>query len=215
MLDELKNAYKIVGYGLRIKTQLGLAALFAGLGILFEILSGGELSTGSFYIVLSGMFIYQLIISTDVSTLVQSSPYKKKIQCTYPILATAPWLYLTLTILSIVHAIFARESEEKYLTMCRLTVLLGCLLFVLMFYFGLAYKFFVGATVFMVISVFPPIIIFDNENRLSAMCTNLGVCTLIAYLLMTLGVVCCWLVTRLTYKKELSKIAFKAALRTK
>lgn len=215
MLDELKNAYKIVGYGLRIKTQLGLAALFAGLGILFEILSGGELSTGSFYIVLSGMFIYQLIISTDVSTLVQSSPYKKKIQCTYPILATAPWLYMTLTILSVVHAIFARQSEEKYLIMCRLTILLGCLLFILMLYFGLAYKYFVAATMFMVISVFPPIYIFENENSLSAKCTNLGVCTLIAYLLMTLGVVCCWFVTRLIYKKELSKLAFKAALRTK
>ena len=39
MLDELKNAYKIVGYGLKIKTQLGLAAMFAGLGILIEIFS--------------------------------------------------------------------------------------------------------------------------------------------------------------------------------
>ena len=215
MLEELKNAYKIVGYGLKIKTQLGLAAAFAGMGIFFEILSGGEDSVGSFYIVLSGMFIYQLIVSTDISTLVQSSPYKKKIQCTYPILATAPWLYMTLTILSIVHAIFARESEEKYLTMCRLTILLGCLLFILMIYFGLAYKFFVGGTVFMIISVFLPIIMFQNENPLSAKCTNLGVCTLIAYLLMTLGVVCCWLVTRLTYKKELSKLAFRASLRTK
>ncbi|MCR4791832.1 MAG: hypothetical protein K5871_03720 [Lachnospiraceae bacterium] len=215
MLEEFKNAYKLVQYGLKIKTQLGLAALFAVIGIVIEVLGQGEVPTGSFYIVLSGMFIYQLIISVDISTLVQSSPYKKKIQCSYPLIATAPWVFLTLTILTVIHAIYVSQSPEKYLVMCRMTMLLGSLLFILMVYFGLAYKYFIASTILMFISVFFPIFIFQNETITGKYFTNFGVCVFLAYLLTTIGTFLCWLICRLTYRKELSKLAFKAALRTK
>ena len=215
MLDELKNAYKLVQYGLKIKMQLGMAVLFVVLGIGIEILAQGQVVTGSFYIVLSGMFIYQLIISVDNSTLVQSSPYKKKIQCTYPLIATAPWVYMTLTIISVIHGIFAQESAEMYSTMCRMTLLLGALLFILMIYFGLAYKYFIIGTVVMFVSVFPPIIILQNDNPLTALFTSYPACVVISYVLTTLGVIGCWIIAKVTYKRDLDKWAFKAAMKTK
>ena len=89
-MKELINAYKIVGYGAKIKTQFLLALVFLIIGIFIEIASEGTVSTGSFYIVLSGLFLYQMIVSSDISTLVQSSPYKKKIQCVYPMIAVIP-----------------------------------------------------------------------------------------------------------------------------
>ena len=215
MLDELKNAYKLVQYGLKIKMQLGMAVLFVVLGIGIEIAAQGQVVTGSFYIVLSGMFIYQLIISVDNSTLVQSSPYKKKIQCTYPILATAPWVYMTLTIISVIHGIFAQESAEMYSTMCRMTLLLGALLFILMIYFGLAYKYFIIGTVVMFVSVFPPIFTLQNDNPLTALFTSYPACVVISYVLTTLGVIGCWIIAKVTYKRDLDKLAFKAAMKTK
>ena len=38
MLDELKNAYKLVQYGLKIKAQLGFAVLFVYLAV-FSLIS--------------------------------------------------------------------------------------------------------------------------------------------------------------------------------
>ena len=65
MFSELKNAYKIVQYGLSLKKQLAFAVGFALIGIVLEIVTQGRQATGAFYIVLSGLFIYQLIISAD------------------------------------------------------------------------------------------------------------------------------------------------------
>ncbi len=215
MLDELKNAYKLVQYGLKIKTQLGFAVLFVLIGIGIEVISKGQVVTGSFYIILSGIFIYQLIISVDNSTLVQSSPYKKKIQCTYPLLATAPWVYMTLAVLSVIHWIFSRESAEAYGAMCRMTILLGVLLGVLMLYTALAYKYFILVTVVMFVSVFIPIFVLQDENKISIHLNNFGACVAVSFLITTLGVIGCRLLAKATYKHELDKLAFKAAMKTK
>ena len=129
MLSELKNAYKLVQYGLSLKKQLGFAALFAGIGIVLEIVTQGRQSTGAFYIVLSGLFIYQLIISSDVSTLVQSSPYKKKIQCFYPIISVVPWTYITFTIIVVIHWLFAKAGGERLIREHAMNIfLIGCFL---------------------------------------------------------------------------------------
>ena len=61
LLNELKTAYKIVGYGAKIKVNFMMAGLFLLLGIFFEFATKGMQITGSFYIVLSGMFLYPLI----------------------------------------------------------------------------------------------------------------------------------------------------------
>ena len=166
MLSELKNAYKLVQYGLSLKKQLGFAALFAGIGIVLEIVTQGRQSTGAFYIVLSGLFIYQLIISADVSTLVQSSPYKKKIQCFYPIISVVPWTYITFTIIVVIHWLFAKAGGERLIREHAMNIfLIGCFLFVTMIYFGVTYKFFVISTVCMVISITIPITVVNILSR--------------------------------------------------
>ena len=215
MIEELKNAYKLVQYGLSLKKQMAFAIGFAVIGVALDAFTRGRQVTGSFYIVLSGLFIYQLIISSDVSTLVQSSPYKKKIQITYPLIAVIPWNYITFTIVVLLHWLFIKADGEEYLVTHSSNIfLLGILLMITMSYFGLSYKFFISSTVVMVFLVFgamiPVNIMLRNESPLF---NSYGTCVAIAYGLLTVGIVISFILSKLVYKFELSKLAFRMMLK--
>ena len=214
MFSELKNAYKLVQYGLSLKKQLGFAVLFAAIGLVLEVVTQGRQSIGAFYIVLSGLFIYQLIISSDVSTLVQSSPYKKKIQCFYPIISVVPWTYITFTIIAVIHGLFAKAGgKELTQTHAQNIFLIGCFLFVTMIYFGVTYKFFVVSTVLMCVSILIPITAVNILSRSgSTLFDSYGKCVAIAYILLTIGSLGGYLLAQITYKYELSKLAFRGML---
>ena len=214
MFKELKNAYKIIQYGLSVKKQLGFAIMFAAIGIALELVTKGTQPVGAFYIVLSGLFIYQMIISSGVSTLIQSSPYKKKIQCTYPLLAVIPWTYITFTIIVIIHGIFAKGTDPETGSQYGANILLiGFLLFITMAYFGICYKYFILSTVLMCFSItFPMTAINIISHKHIALFSNYAACAAIAYVLLTLGSILSWVLTRLLYKKDLSRLAFRGVL---
>jgi len=216
MLEELKNAYKLVQYGLSLKKQMAFAVGFAVIGIVLDVVTRGRQATGSFYIVLSGLFIYQLIISSDVSTLVQSSPYKKKIQITYPLLAVIPWNYITFTIVVIMHGLFIKADGAEYATTHSSNVfLIGLLLMITMAYFGVCYKFFISSIVIMMLLVFSAMIPVNILLRKGcSLFDSYGLCVGLAYVLLTLGTVISFLLSKLVYKFELSKLAFKMMLKS-
>ncbi|MCR5654800.1 MAG: hypothetical protein K6G07_04100 [Lachnospiraceae bacterium] len=212
-MSDFKKAYQLVKFGISIKKQFGFAIFFALIGIVVEIATKGTQIVGSFYIILSGMFIFQTIISSDVSTLVQSSPHKRRIQVLYPLMATLPWVYLTLTIVSFVHAYFASHSADGYATQCNMMLILGVLMFILFVYFGVAYKFFMASMVMMLATVYTTTyLMLGMEKLFPELMTNFGLCVLIAYGLTTLGAVLCYVLMNVLYKKPLSKWAFRGML---
>ena len=214
MFSELKNAYKLVQYGLSLKKQLAFAVGFALIGIVLEIVTQGRQAVGGFYILISGLFIYQLIISSDVSTLVQSSPYKKKIQCFYPIISVVPWTYVVFTLIAVIHGIFVKlGGEELTQTHAMNILLIGCFLFVTMIYFGVTYKFFVISTVIMCISITIPIMVVNTLARSgTALFDSYGRCVAISYVLLTVGSLISYLLSQIIYKYDLSEIAFRGML---
>ncbi len=214
LLNELKTAYKIVGYGAKIKVNFLMAGLFLLLGIFFEFATKGMQITGSFYIVLSGMFLYQMIMSSDISTLVQASPYKKKIQCHYPMIAVIPWMFITLTIVLGIHYMFAQSDSSNLQEQCQNLIVLGLCIFFMLVYFGIAYKYFVGATVFMIVSIMIMMtcanIYFRGENP--AELTFVG-CAVFDYVVTILGCIICKVLTEIFYKKDLSPLAFRGLIK--
>lgn len=213
-IDEFKTAYKIVGYGAKIKVNFMMAGLFLILGVLFEYMSQGTQVTGSFYIVLSGMFLYQMIMSSDISTLVQASPYKKKIQCNYPMIAVIPWMFISLTIVLIIHYMFTLNDASQLQVQCQNLIILGFCLFCMLVYFGFAYKYFIGATVFMVVSVmvmmFGVNAYFRMENAIEL---SFAGCVIFDYVCSILGCILCKVFTEMVYKKDLSPLAFRGLIK--
>ena len=214
ILNEFKTAYKIVGYGAKIKVNFMMAGLFLLLGIIFEFASKGTQITGSFYIVLSGMFLYQMIMSSDISTLVQASPYKKKIQCHYPMIAVIPWMFIALTIVLIIHYVFTLQDASQLQEQCQNLIVLGGCIFFMLTYFGIAYKYFIGATAFMIVSIM--VMMFGaNAYFRSPMAVELSFagCVIFDYVASIAGCILCKLFTELLYKKDLSPLAFRGLIK--
>ncbi len=214
MLKELFKAYKIVGYGLAVKRQMGFAIAFLLIGIVMEVMTKGTMPTGGFYIVLSGMFIYQLIISSDVSTLIQASPYKKKIQCTYPLLATAPWMYFSFAIVAIIHWFFGKDEGAEAMAMqARTLFVIGCFLFVCLIYFGIVYKYFIVSTITMVFVITLPTIALQRSLLNWSLFNNYGLVVAILFAMLIIGTALSYGISLLTYKKDISQTAFKMMLK--
>jgi hypothetical protein len=217
MMKELVNAYKLVQYGLAMKKQLGFAAFFGILGIALEIVGKGSSLIGGFYVILSSMFVYQLIISVDMSTLIQSSPYKKKIQCTYPLIAVAPWVYGMMTVIVLIHSYFGTHgTEEDYMNQCSTILTLGVLLCIVLIYFAFAYKYFIVSMIVMCMAVMMVMGGLSIHGPFSeTLYSSMGTCIAISYVLITLGFAAAWGITRMVYKEEMSKMAFRTLINNK
>ncbi|MCR5800330.1 MAG: hypothetical protein K6G69_09665 [Lachnospiraceae bacterium] len=213
MIKELTTAYKLVRYGLRIKQQTFFAILFAVLGIVFEILIGEETPLGAIYIILSGMFLYQMILTSDLSTLVQSSPYKKKIQCLYPVVSLIPWLSVSMVIITIIHWNFAKKSEEAYAQQANLMITLGLIMFITLVYFGICYKFFIISTLVMAFSIMLPMGAFARGGVFADNGLSFSQGTIIACIMVVIGSVLCIILTNAFYRRDISKMALRNLMR--
>jgi hypothetical protein len=80
MLKDIKLGFKLLRYGYKLKLNVIMLVFFAIFGIASEIFSKGTSIIGGVYFMMSGMFTFQLIMSMDVSELIQSTSLKKKPQ---------------------------------------------------------------------------------------------------------------------------------------
>ncbi len=215
MLDEFKRAYKLVQYGLSIKLQLVFAIVFTLIGIAVEIASRGTQFIGAFYIILSGLFLFQLVISVDNSALVQSSPYKRKIMVVYPYVVIIPLTYLLMAVLSVIHWRFAvTGSAEDYSNQARMMFILGVVLFLTNLFFGVCYKYFLLATMLLFVFMIPVISLLQYDRfpiyQWSGVSFSRSV--ICAFVFITIGLVISYLLTNLLYRKPLSSMAFRGIL---
>ena len=217
MIQEFLKAVKLVQYGLTLKTQLGFAGLFALIGIIVEVFTKGTNFIGIFYIVLAGMFLYQLIISIANSTLVQSSPYKRKIQIVYPLAVMIPWIYIVLTIMTIIHWNFAQASAEAYEAQCEMIMILGAILLVTLVYFGVCFKYFIGGTLVMFAGVMGIMMFFERPGTFCYEMAHksFSFSVIMAYVFVTVGLIATYIISALLYKKPISAMAFRSAMKTK
>ena len=83
MIKDIKFGFQIMKYGLNFKASMIGLAFCMGIGILFSILLQVG-AIGCLYASMGALFTVQLIHSVSVSTMVQTSPYKKKLQTIIP-----------------------------------------------------------------------------------------------------------------------------------
>lgn len=221
MIEDIKMANRISSYGLGRKGQYLYGLLFFVIGLLIDIFSRDGNFLGGFYIILSGMFIYQMVISTSISSLVQSSPYKYKIMVKYPYIAILPWLFVQFLIVAVSHYIKIQHVpsnityEENLFNQNVMMLTLGIMILLLQMYFGICYKFFYAA-----IAGFCCIMIFFSMINV-VIIKYLGeyvpksylVCCAIALGMILAGWGISYLLAKKLYKYDLHKAAFKQLTR--
>ena len=88
MLKDIKLGFKLLRYGYKLKLNVIMLVFFAVFGIASDIMSKGTTIIGGVYFMMSGMFTFQLIMSMDVSELIQSTSLKKKLQIYIPVMSS-------------------------------------------------------------------------------------------------------------------------------
>jgi hypothetical protein len=215
MINQIKLGIKLWKYASCAKSQVVCAILFFLLGVMVEIGDQGTGVIGGYYIVLSSVFITQLIVSVDFSTMVQASPYKKKLQTSIPVLVSTPVMLVTYTLLVLFDLYFfqAATEDESRLEIKSGLLVIGVLLCLTSIYMGICYKYFLASMVGLCVVIAP--IAGIGANLDTGFVEHIPMVAIVAagYALTLLGQFLAYLLSRLAYRKDLSKYAFGAAMR--
>jgi hypothetical protein len=215
MFNQIKLGIKLWKYAISAKSQIVCAILFFLLGVMVEIGDQGTSMIGGYYIVLSSVFIIQLIVSVDFSTMVQASPYKKKLQTSIPVLVSTPVMFVMYTLLVLLDLYFfqAATEDESRLEIKSGLLVIGVLLWLSSIYMGICFKYFLAAMIGLCVVIAPIASIGTHLD--TGFVDHIPMAAIVAagYVLILLGQFLAYLISRLAYRKDLSKYAFGAAMR--
>lgn len=148
MIKQLKTGMKLLRYTFGFKMCMFWIILFIALGVLMYRGRG----VGSFFIVVSGLWVVQLMYSLNVSNMIQTSPLGKAFQTSATTIISFI-TFLLLYLLDVVLMLLMKEGQELYMIVQWL-ISDGVIIFLLMLYCGFAYKFYIASTVFFFIAFF-------------------------------------------------------------
>ena len=217
MLKDIKLGFKLLKYGYKLKLNIFMLAFFSIFGIVSDIMSKGTSIIGGIYIMMCGMFTFQLIMSMDVSEFIQSTSLKKKLQIYIPVLSSTVINLVVFTFLVIERVILIQNSvaDEKQLIFTLFT--LDVVLLAVYLYTSICYKYFVfGFIVFMVLfmsifTVLSGVAFVPVSNAVFKL--GLPVVALLGYIVIFVGGALEILIGELLYKKPLSEFAFRGFFR--
>lgn len=214
MIRDLKTGFKLMKYGAQYKQTIFSVLLIFVLGVIFEIMFHGTNFVGSFYLLLLSVFPMQLVFSTDVSTMIQTTNMKRKIQITIPVTMNAILMTVAYVIIAIIRVIEINQYPDESGMMINNLLFLGFISFLFLGYMGVAFKhFLVSMIVFMVVfmGTYTPLMVFF-EFHPSAI-VSLPVALIVGYVFIVLGLALQYVFLRVFYKHEMSKYAFGAQIR--
>ena len=150
--NELAICYKLLKYTMNAKMSIVSIIIFITVGILFELLTvfaGNRISFqtwldyGALFLFTAAIYPAQLIYSMDMSGMVQSSPYKKKIQTLFPAFLSLPSNLTAMVFLLLIRGLGAQLRPDKASQLWMGMFFNGILLLFMNLMTVLIYKFYV------------------------------------------------------------------------
>lgn len=229
MINDLKIAIKMMKFGLNRKDNIAVAIIFFVLGILVTFalpFSNGRdiTSLGGFYITMAGMYTGQLLMTTTIAKLVQTSPYKKKFQTSILIFITIVSTFILYTVFVLVARLTIAIFPEQYgntdimaqlILVTVATGLMGCFFQI---YMSISFKGFVLSYIIMLGIMLPILFLLMGIFKFNRLLDFNYRITFpqavgIGYLIMIVGAGLGYICSLLLYKRDISTTAYKAALR--
>lgn len=209
MLKDIKLGFKLLKYGYKLKLNVIMLVFFAIFGIASEIFSKGTSIIGGVYFMMSGMFTFQLIMSMDISELIQSTSLKKKLQIYIPVLASTVINLILFTIFVVERVVLIQMGVADKTQIIYTLFMLDVILLITYLYTSICYKYFVlGFILFMVMFMAAFMGFADTIAAL-----GLPVIALFGYIAIFVGGALEILIGELLYKKPLSEFAFRGFFR--
>lgn len=228
-MKDLVKYFKMMKYALQAKMIFILAIIFFVLGILFEFgdFSGhsSSYSLASLYLALTAMYFYQLVFSTTVSKLVQSSPMKKKLQTVGPTAVTLITSLFTFTVYVVIRLIritpqFLEDNGTTYANTYSTILFMAVWYFLFSAYMSISYKSYIISIVIVAVSVIA-ILVFGSTTDIFINITDkllIGGSNPVLLIAVSLGIILIgslvgYIISLLLYKKPISDMAVRYALR--
>ena len=221
MMNDLKLGYRVIKYGLNAEHHFilfGLLVLGAGF---FDLML--PIGFGYFLYGLMGMSFIQLIHSLTLSTMVQTSPYKRKLQTTVPVLVAGVYMLIVNTVELFVQWMGReryKNNNSVYVTIViepgeieTAIVVLSSVMVLIMILSALMLKHFWMGSVGMVIFYFALRYALELE-QVSYWQIPMWAAVLISYLNVVIGCGIMYLIFATSYKKEYSKWTFYRELKS-
>ena len=104
-------------YGLQVKTMLILSVAFFMFGLVFEFtLSSIDYNniTSGLYLAISGVYVYQIMLTSSVSSLVQTSSMKHGLQTIYPAVFTLMTSLFTFTVFVVIRIVRINNMGDDF-----------------------------------------------------------------------------------------------------
>lgn len=213
MLKDLKMGFQLMKYGYKIKMNVIMMVVILAFGIVAEISSKGTSFLGGFYLMMTGMFAYQLIMSMDISEMVQTSAMKRRLQVELPVVASTVVYLAAYTFLLVERVILIYQNpqgkEEALYTLFTIVLMMVTIYI----FTAICYKYFVaGFILFLIlfIGVDTGAVILWNNGIGAWLCQiGLGWLAVLGYAVVLLGGGIEYLLGSLLYRKPLSEFAFR------
>lgn len=228
MINDIKMGFKLLKYGHCAKLSFVACIISAVFSVVWSFLSIGGHSSfpGGYFLMLSSLFLIQLLCTVNAAGLTASSPAKKKLQTKIPAVISAATMLAGHLINVVSLGICACVEPRTMGTVCTLILLTAFLMGVVMMYAAVCYKYFVLSTVVFIVifvAVYGPLLglVFDRNDKLAgslillerpwgdfwlAAALGLGI-ILVSGLLQ-------YLLSLAVYKAPISKMALGARLRS-
>lgn len=213
MLKGLKMGFQLMKYGYKIKMNVIMMIVILAFGIVAEISSKGTSFLGGFYLMMTGMFAYQLIMSMDISEMVQSSAAKRKLQVGLPVVASTVVYLASYTFLLVERVILIHQNPQskEELLYTLFTILL--IMITVYIFSSICYKYFVaGFILFLILFIgvdTGAVILWNNGIGVWLCQIGLGWLAVLGYAVVLLGGGIEYLLGSLLYRKPLSEFAFR------
>ena len=222
MKKKISDLFCLMKCGLSFKSQVAFGILFLILGSVWEVFPIlGEVNMidmGSVFLFCAVMFPTQMLISLDMSEMVQTSPYKKALQTSIPAKISACGGVLVLAWATLLKGIvYATGNISGNLGWQLLQI--GIWMFLLMIFNGVCYKFFIISLIIMYILMFglgmsAGMASFGKGGMMSGMVQIHPILAVVLDIgLILLGALAEYGIASLFYKFPLSKSAFGAAMK--
>jgi hypothetical protein len=217
MLKDIKLGFKLLKYGYKLKLNVIMLVFFAIFGIASEIFSKGTSIIGGVYFMMSGMFTFQLIMSMDVSELIQSTSLKKKLQIYIPVLASTVINLIIFTIFVVERVVLIQMGVADKTQIIYTLFMLDVILLITYLYTSICYKYFVLGFILFMVMFMAAFMALDNSAFMGFADTiaalGLPVIALFGYIAIFVGGALEILIGELLYKKPLSEFAFRGFFR--
>jgi len=221
MISDLKLGFKLMKYGHAAKLSFIASIITVVFGLLYTVLAifGYSNFPGGYFIMMSALFLMQLLATVNVSNLVQSSPAKKRLQTRIPALLSVALMLVGHLLNVISLSVFACIWPDTIGNICTQIILTDFIMGIVMLYYGICYKkFMLGTILFFVVffSTYGAILEGELQWRLIPGLSFRGNLILTAVIGLAVILVCGvlnYLISLALFKEPMSKWAQGARLR--